>query len=235
MNKYCLFITLGLFLGTLFLEGQNLTVTQTFQFIPNSSVLASYKNQFGSWAQGDKFPYAVIRIRLEGNAYEVIAAKQLLHLNIDENTTEIAVYKDMQNELLFLVPTTAKQIYLTCGTGCDQQLIIDSDNPLQTNSVYIGRVHYIPKAVEASTTTTTATIEMRQFFIFRLTPANAVVTVEEEGMNQVWNTQDGIAYKMLKHGDYAYSVSADGYYTQQGFIRVSDETRELTITLLPIQ
>lgn len=234
MNKFSLFTVLCSFFCALSLHAQSLHVIQPLQAVPNSSVLASYKNQFGSWQQGDAFPYALIRIALEGNAYEVIAAKQLLHLAFNGQDTETASYKGMQNELLFLLPTSAKHIYLTCGTDCSQQPLFDTPTPLQANTVYVGRVHYQPKQDNHTNHANNQTTNLRQFFLFRLTPAHASVTVRIDGTNQPWQTQDGVAYQMLPHGSYQYAIMAEGYQTQHGIITVSDQSRELQVELEPL-
>ena len=232
MKKFLLVVSSFLFF-TLFASAQSLTITQSFQAIPNSSVLASYKNQFGSWEQADGFPYALIRVGLEGNANDVVSAKQLLHLDLGELGTEVSVYKAMQNELLFLVPIAAQKIDLSCGSECQQQRIMDLSAPLQRNTVYLGRVHYKPKEIIVASTVTTEAV-MRQFFKFRLNPANAVVSVQVDGIWNTWTTQGNLAYKMLNHGSYAYKVSAEGYESEEGIITVSDESREINIDLLPI-
>lgn len=234
MSKYLGCIAILLFVSTS-LCAQSLQVTQAFQAIPNSSVLASYKNQFGSWEQGDSFPYAVLRVGLEGDANQVVAAKQLLHLLCGDGTTETAVYKGMQNELLFLVPTSVQRIDITCGTGCAQQTILQLDAPLQTNTVYMGRVHYTPKEIQHSAVTSSQQQTFRQFFRFHLSPANAIVTVEVDGVQEIWQTKNASAYKLLRHGTYRYSIVAEGHYAQQGTIVVSDESREMTVNLIPIQ
>ncbi len=232
MKKFILFVQSFLFL-TLFASAQSLTITQSFEAIPNSSVLASYKNQFGSWEQSGGFPYALIRVGLEGNANDVIAAKQLLHLDLGELGTEVSVYKYVPNELLFLVPVAALHVDVTCGSECAQQTIFDGSSPLQRNTIYLGRLHYKPKPIVVASTVAKETV-MRQFFKFRLNPANAIVSVEVNGLWETWNTQDNMAYKMLKHGSYAYRISAEGYESQQGVITVSDESREINIELQPI-
>ena len=232
MKKFLLFVQ-SFLLFTLFASAQSLTITQSFQAIPNSSVLASYKNQFGSWEQADGFPYALIRVGLEGNANDVISAKQLLHLDLGELGTEVSVYKAMQNELLFLVPIAAKTIDLICGSECQQQRIMNLSAPLQRNTVYLGRVHYKPKEIVVASTVTKDAV-MRQFFKFRLNPATAVVSVQVDGVWNTWTTQDNLAYKMLNHGSYAYKVSAEGYESEEGIITVSDESREINIDLTPI-
>lgn len=233
MKKYILFLQSFLFI-TLFASAQSLTITQSFEAIPNSSVLASYKNQFGSWEQAGGFPYALIRVGLEGNANDVIAAKQLLHLDLGELGTEVSVYKSIPNELLLLVPVAALHVDLTCGTDCAQQTIFDGSVPLQRNTIYLGRVHYKPKQIAVASAVTKKTV-LRQFFKFRLTPANAVVSVEVNGVWETWNTQNSMAYKMLEHGSYAYRITAEGYESRQGIITVSDESREINIELLPTQ
>lgn len=229
-NAFCIVILLWTALTA---GAQTLNVKQPFQAIPNSSVLASYKNQFGSWEQGDSFPYAVIRVALEGNANEVMAAKQLLHLDMGELGTEISVYKGVQNELLFLVPIAAQKINMTCGADCAQQQIIASSAPLQKNTVYMGRVQYVPATIQKTTANTEQQI-LRQFFRFHLTPADAIVSVNVEGVEEVWTTKNGMAYKMLPHGSYSYSVSAEGYQTQYGSMQVSDESREMHVELMPL-
>lgn len=65
------------------LLGQSLTITKEFAQVPMASVLAMYKNQFGKWEKPDldiTFPYAVVRMHLDGNAREVTVAKQRLTL-----------------------------------------------------------------------------------------------------------------------------------------------------------
>jgi hypothetical protein len=90
MKKLLLLLNTLLFITSI-ASAQSLTITQSFQAIPNSSVLASYKNQFGSWEQADGFPYALIRVGLEGNANDVITAKQLLHLDLGDLGMEVSV------------------------------------------------------------------------------------------------------------------------------------------------
>lgn len=126
---------------------QSLTITRAFQAIPNSSVLAQYKNQFGKWEKpdlDDTFPYAVIRVGLDGGAVDVQEAKKKLNLYLGQMTAVEAVYKDITNELLFLVPSRARTIYMECGDGCSRQLLIDGTIPLRSNTVYYGRVHFVP-------------------------------------------------------------------------------------------
>lgn len=126
---------------------QTLTVTKEFTLVPNSSVLAMYKNQFGKWEKpdlDDTFPYAVIRMRLEGNAREVTMAKQRLTLYLGTQTAVLDRYAQNSNELLFLVPARRPTIYIDCGDGCDKVLLMENQQ-LQSNRVYDGVVHYVPE------------------------------------------------------------------------------------------
>ena len=109
-------------------NAQSLTIVDAFQLVPNSSVLASYKNQFGAWERhgaDDSFPYTLIRVRLRGNAREVISAKQTLYLNLYPQGVVESVYKDMENELLFSVPSSVQRIEMSCGADCLTQVIMD--------------------------------------------------------------------------------------------------------------
>ena len=216
-------------------NAQSLTIVDAFQLVPNSSVLASYKNQFGAWERhgaDDSFPYTLIRVRLRGNAREVISAKQTLYLNLYPQGVVESVYKDMENELLFLVPSSVQRIEMSCGADCLTQVIMDLPAKLQSNSVYIGTVHFAP-ALEKKETTPEKQSTPRQFFHFLLTPEHAVVKVEVNGQDQMWQTKNGDAYKVLNYGTYAYTVSAAGYQTKKGTIVVSETSRELAVVLEP--
>lgn len=225
-----LFLLLSLALP---LFAQSLTITQSFREIPNSSVLASFKNQFGAWENNGVFPYALIRVQLEGNAHEVIAAKQTLMLElVGGQETVVHVYREMENEIMFLVPHNVQQLNLLCGPNCERKNILTNAKVLQANSVYIGKVHYIP-FIEKNTNIQSDS-QQRQFFVFRVTPVNAMVHVLVNGVEEIWENKDGIAYKMLYFGSYPYSISADGYYSQEGIINVSDQQRNLVVALTPL-
>jgi hypothetical protein len=129
---------------------QTLTVTKEFTLVPNSSVLAMYKNQFGKWEKpdmDDTFPYAVIRMRLEGSAREVTIAKQRLTLYLGTQTAVVDRYAQNSNELLFLVPARRPTIYIDCGDGCDKVLLMENQQ-LQSNRVYDGVVHFVPEEID---------------------------------------------------------------------------------------
>ena len=214
------------------LFAQSLTITQSFREIVNSSVLASFKNQFGAWENNGAFPYALIRVQLEGNVHEVIAAKQTLMLDLGGKGEVMHVYREMENEIMFLVPQNVQKVDILCGVDGERKNILTTSNALQANTVYMGKVHYIP-FVEKNITIQSES-QYRQFFVFRLNPADAQVHVMVNGIEEIWENKDGIAYKMLYFGAYPYSISADGYYSQDGIINVSDQYRTLEVTLTPL-
>lgn len=214
------------------LFAQSLTITQSFREIANSSVLASFKNQFGAWENNGAFPYALIRVQLEGNVHEVIAAKQTLMLDLGGKGEVMHVYREMENEIMFLVPQNVQKVDILCGVDGERKNILTISNALQANTVYMGKVHYIP-FVEKNITIQSES-QYRQFFVFRVNPADAQVHVMVNGIEEIWENKDGIAYKMLYFGAYPYSISTDGYYSQEGIINVSDQYRTLEVTLTPL-
>ena len=213
------------------LFAQTLSIKKEFSLVPNSSVLALYKNQFGHKEKpelDDTFPYALIRIRLEGNEHEVTMAKRKLGLYLGQLRAVEEVYKGVENELLFLIPSAAGHVEITCGEGCAKQIIIDEAR-LYSNMMYYGIVHYTPSE-EVQTTTQ---VPKRQFFKMHVTPADAFVEVTENGTKTPWRVVDGIATKVLNYGTYMYSVSANRYHTEEGQFTLSDSQNSKTVVLKP--
>ena len=144
IRKILLFLFALVLASPLF--AQTLTVTKDFAAVPNSSVMAMYKNQFGKWEKpdlDDTFPYAVIRIALEGNAREVREAKKKLGLYLGTQRMVMDMNVDEDNVMLFLVPSGAGHIELLCGDGCARQVIIDKAR-LESDMVYSGTVYFVP-------------------------------------------------------------------------------------------
>lgn len=146
--------SIALFFFLLFLSlnsmAQSVEITQPFRLHDMASVLTIYKNQFGEYENrlvDDSFPYAVIRVELEGTGSEVKQAKDQLGLDLGYMYKVKEVYKDNNNEILFLVPANIRNVYIECGDGCDPLPIFDGTQPLQSNTVYFGKVHYIPEQV----------------------------------------------------------------------------------------
>ena len=210
---------------------QTLTVTKEFTLVPNSSVLAMYKNQFGKWEKpdmDDTFPYAVIRMRLEGNAREVTMAKQRLTLYLGTQTAVVDRYAQNSNELLFLVPARRPTIYIDCGDGCDKVLLMENQQ-LQSNRVYDGVVHFVP---EEGLSTIVNQGPVLHPFKLRVTPANAQVIVVSSGIRQEWILENGEANLNIMAGQYRYTISAPEYITQEGTLIVDAAHSDTTINLI---
>ena len=235
MRKTKIIITLLCFwLGLMPLAAQSVTITKDFAQVPMASVLAMYKNQFGKWEKPDldiTFPYAVVRMHLEGSGREVTMAKQTLTLYMGTQSAVLDRYTENSNEILFLIPARRPTVYVDCGDGCDRVLLVENQQ-LQPNSVYDCTVQFVPEEEYIAPTTTQA--PKRQFFKFRVTPANAVVTIVENGAQEILPMREGgIASKMLNYGTYSYSIAADKYHTKEGSFTVSATQTEMTVDLLP--
>lgn len=235
MRKTKIIVTLlCLWLGLMPLAAQSVTITKNFSQVPMASVLAMYKNQFGKWEKPDldiTFPYAVVRMHLEGSGREVTMAKQTLTLYMGTQTAVLDRYTENSNEILFLIPARRPTVYVDCGDGCDRVLLVENQQ-LQPNSVYDCTVRFVPEEEYVAPTTTQA--PKRQFFKFRVTPANAVVTIVENGAQEILPMREGgIASKMLNYGTYSYSIAADKYHTKEGTFTVSATQTEMTVDLFP--
>ena len=130
--------------------GQSVTIVKEMQQVPMASVLAMYKNEFGSFekpALYDTFPFAVIRMHLEGNAQSVKLAKERLTLYMGQQTGVEARVTTYSNQILFLVRSRRPLIYIDCGDGCNQVLLSNMQQ-LQSNCVYDCMVRFMPERDE---------------------------------------------------------------------------------------
>jgi hypothetical protein len=128
------------------LAAQSVTITKDFAQVPMASVLAMYKNEFGSYEKPDMtdtFPYAVIRMHLEGNAHTVTAAKEQLTLYLGQQFGVESRVTTYSNQILFLVRARRPYIYIDCGDGCEPKLL-SGGQQLRSNCVYDCAVRYIP-------------------------------------------------------------------------------------------
>ena len=231
MHKKLLYITI-LWLCAMSGMAQELEIVQPFKRIEYASVLASYYNEFSTFrkpALDVEFPYALIRVELEGDEHAVLKAKEKFSLYMGQHHSVQSKLTDRDNEILFLVPTGGGHIELKCGDGCASQLLLDLTQ-LQADAIYYGKVRYTPAAPLPTPDPVPA---KKQFFKFRVSPADAMVEVMENGRKELWKVEDGVASKALLHGTYAYTISANRYHTQEGVITVSDTDTEKSIALLP--
>ena len=146
MKKATLLTLLYLLFGLQPLVAQSVKITQELTHVQMASVLAMYKNEFGSFekpALDDTFPYAVIRMHLEGNAHAVTAAKEQLTLYLGQQFAVESRVTTYSNQILFLVRARRPYIYIDCGDGCEPKLL-SAGQQLRSNCVYDCAVRYIP-------------------------------------------------------------------------------------------
>ena len=144
-----LFLTVMLLLplGVVSVMGQSVTIVKELKQVPMSSALAMYKNEFGKYEKpklDNTFPFAVIRMYLEGNAQAVKLAKERFTLDMGQHTGVEARVTTYSNQILFLVPARRPYIYIDCGDGCDQVLLSNMQQ-LQSNCVYDCTVRFTPE------------------------------------------------------------------------------------------
>ncbi len=134
-------------LGLMPLAAQSVTITKDFAQVPMASVLAMYKNEFGSYEKPDMtdtFPYAVIRMHLEGSGQSVREAKERLTLYMGQQMGVERRVTTYSNQILFLVRSRHPMIYIDCGDGCERVLLSNMQQ-LKSNCVYDCTVRFVPE------------------------------------------------------------------------------------------
>lgn len=230
IRRYLILLAL-LALTSLSAVAQSLTIKRDLQMVQYSSVLAQYKNEFGRWEKpdlDDTFPYAVIRVGLEGDGRSVREAKRLLGLYMGTQTAVEDMYKGGENEILFLVPARTRHIEITCGDGCSRQVIYDG-NRLQSNTVYYCRVHFIPEEIVETGYQGPKVYP----FHLRVEPKDAKVEVIAHGERKDWILTGGMADLQLTEGEYRYTIVAKNHYTAEGLIRIPSANTDTLIRLVP--
>ena len=202
-----------------------------------ASVLAMYKNEFGSFekpALSDPFPFAVIRMHLEGNAHDVKAAKERLTLYMGQQTGVEARVTTYSNQILFLVRSRRPMIFIDCGDGCEQVLLSNMQK-LKSNCLYDCTVRFRTERSIDATIDTVFVNEGPKIHELRLQvePADAKVEVIAHGEEKKWVLTDGIADLQLTEGEYHYTISAENYHTAQGIIQVPTKEKFIYIHLRP--
>ena len=95
-RKRLLIFVLLVAVGILPILAQSITLTKEFQTMPNIKALDVYRNQFGKWEKpgaDEPFPYAVIRVGLDGTPEEIKEAKKRLSFHLGRVTTIESVNK----------------------------------------------------------------------------------------------------------------------------------------------
>ena len=238
MKKTKLLLTfLSLWLGLLPALAQSITITREMKEVQMASVLAMYKNEFGSFEKpdmSDTFPFAVIRMHLEGNAHAVKAAKERLTLYMGQQTGVEARVTTYSNQILFLVRSRRPMIFIDCGDGCEQVLLSNMQK-LKSNCLYDCTVRFRTERSIDATIDTVFVSDGPKFHELRLQvePADAKVEVIAHGEEKKWVLTDGIADLQLTEGEYNYTISAENYHTVQGIIQVPTKEKFIYIPLRP--
>ena len=237
MRKIKLLLTLlCLWAGLLPAFAQSVTIINDMQKVPYANVMAMYKNEFGSFekpAMSITFPYAVIRMHLEGDAHEVRAAKERLTLYMGQQMGVEARVTTYSNQILFLVRAPRHpMIHIDCGDGCDQVLLSNMQQ-LQPNCVYDCTVRFRLERDINATIDTVFVNEGPQYHTLNLhvEPAKAKVEMFVDGGRREWIVNDGQISLQLLEGDYDYTISANKYYTEEGTIHIPTNQADTTIRL----
>ena len=217
---------------------QSVTIIRDMKEVPMASVLAMYKNEFGSFekpALSDPFPFALIRMHLEGNAHDVRDAKERLMLYMGQQTGVEARVTTYSNQILFLVPARRPMIFIDCGDGCEQ-VMLSNMQKLRSNSVYDCTVRFRTERSADATVDTVFVNEGPKIHELRLQvePADAKVEVIAHGERKDWILTDGIADLQLTEGEYRYTISAENYHIAQGTIQVPTNENIVYIPLRPM-
>ena len=238
MKKTKLLLTLlCLWVGMVPALAQSVTIIRDMKEVPMASVLAMYKNEFGSFekpALSDPFPFALIRMHLEGNAHDVRTAKERLMLYMGQQTGVEARVTTYSNQILFLVPARRPMIFIDCGDGCEQ-VMLSNMQKLKSNCLYDCTVRFRTERSADATVDTVFVNEGPKIHELRLQvePADAKVEVIAHGERKDWILTDGIADLQLTEGEYRYTISAENYHTAQGTIQVPTEDKRVYIALRP--
>ena len=227
-----------LWAGLLPALAQSVTIIRDMKEVPMASVLAMYKNEFGSFekpALSDPFPFALIRMHLEGNAHDVRAAKERLMLYMGQQTGVEARVTTYSNQVLFLVPARRPMIFIDCGDGCEQ-VMLSNMQKLKSNCLYDCTVRFRTERSADATVDTVFVNEGPKIHELRLQvePADAKVErVMLNGIKQECSVVDGVAELKLEEGEYRYTISAEHYYPQEGVLSVPTTSTDVVHLLNP--
>ena len=130
-------------LGGTTTEGTNsIKITKPFGQIPNASATGSYGSIFGQYRKpmlDIDFPYAVVRIKLEGDEKKIAQEKDKFSLYLGQHYRVVAKNANFtKNEILFLIPYGAGFVELKYNNSFSRVIINSSS--LQSNTIYFGTI-----------------------------------------------------------------------------------------------
>ncbi len=148
MRRTRLLITLlSLWLGGMPLAAQSVKIIKELEQNPFASAVVLYKNDFGSFEKPDlidTFPYAVIRMHLEGSGQAVREAKERLTLDVGQMFRVESRVTTYTNQIVFLVKAKRLYMLIDCGDGCEKVLLNNMEQ-LRSNCVYDCTVRFVPE------------------------------------------------------------------------------------------
>ena len=148
MRKIRLLVTLlCLWLGMMPLVAQSVQIIKELEQNPFASAVVLYKNDFGSFEKPDlidTFPYAVIRMHLEGDAHDVRTAKERLTLDVGQMFRVESRVTTYTNQIVFLVKAKRLYMLIDCGDGCEK-VVLNNMEQLKSNCVYDCTVRFFPE------------------------------------------------------------------------------------------
>ena len=148
MRKTKFILTLLCFwLGCISVSAQSVQIIKELEQNPFASAVVLYKNDFGSFEKPDlidTFPYAVIRMHLEGSAQAVREAKARLTLDVGQMFRVESRVTTYTNQIVFLVKAKRLYMLIDCGDGCEKVLLNNMEQ-LRSNCVYDCTVRFVPE------------------------------------------------------------------------------------------
>lgn len=191
---------------------------------------------------------------VQGIAQEIsVASFRQDEYDLSANLKETTVY-DQNGEKCALIKIITTQKDFTFDVGSlgitkteykPSQVWVYVPHGVRKISIYHQRLGSLinwsfPEPIEAAKTylmkiTTDEVITVVQkkstmdYLVVRVVPANAIIYLNDE----LLETQDGIATKLLAYGTYNYRVEADQYHAETGKVALDSGKKEITISLKP--
>ena len=236
MNRIKVLLTLlCLWLGLMPLAAQSVKIINELELNPFASALALYKNEFGSFenhALDIPFPYAVIRMHLEGSGPAVRQAKERMTLDVGQMFRVESRVTTYTNQIVFLVKAKRLYMLIDCGDGCEK-VVLNNMEQLQSNAVYDCTVQFTPEGDQPTTDTVFVERGPKYHNLnLHVKPNNATVEIVVNKERRIWTLEDGQLPLQLLEGDYDYTISATGYYSEKGTIHIPANPSDTTIRLL---
>ena len=233
MRTIRLLVTLlCLWVGIMSVSAQSVKIIKELEQNPFASAVVLYKNDFGSFEKPDlidTFPYAVIRMHLEGSAQAVREAKERLTLDVGQMFRVESRVTTYTNQIVFLVKAKRLYMLIDCGDGCEK-VVLNNMQQLNSNCVYDCTVRFVP---ESENVIVNQGPEYHALDL-RVEPANAKVEIVLlNGIKQECSVVDGVAALKLEKGEYRYTVSAEHYYPLEGVLSVPTNSTDIFLSLKP--